>query len=107
MNNKEEYLKKFSYKGKFKKDGFAMVPHSVLFDENLKKSDALTFWCLTVHMFKGKDYCFPSQSTIAKETKQSRRTVIRSINRLKKHGYLEVDKREGKSSKYYLKIKIN
>jgi hypothetical protein len=36
------------------------------------------YWVLTVHLFKGKDYCFPKINTIAKEARCDHRTVTRA-----------------------------
>lgn len=88
------------------KMGFAMIPTQVLMDEQLSRSCLIVFWVLTVHIFRGKKYCFPSIPTIAKEAHSSRPTVIKAIKELEQNGYLDVERTSGEVSKYYLKVLV-
>lgn len=107
MNKDKDYLNKFlekPFKGKYKVEGWVAIPNKVVFDDRLSKSDLLVFWVLTIHQFRGKDFCFPSQKLIAEEAKLSRPTVNASVKRLEKYGYLEIEKKRGFSHRYYLKV---
>ncbi len=91
---------------KWKKFGFAMLPHSLMLDGKISKSGLLIFWALTIHLFKGKDYCYPSVSTLQKETGLSRPSVIKGIKDLEINGNLVVEKTSGKVNRYYLKAEV-
>lgn len=88
---------------KWKEIGFVMLPHRILFDERLKSSDLMVYWILLVHQFKGKEYCYPSQKLIATETKLSLRTVSRAIKRLEASGWIDIDRKEGTTCRYYVR----
>ena len=88
------------------KMGFAMIPTQVLMDERLSRSCLIVFWVLTVHMFRGKKFCFPSIPTIGKEAHSSRPTVIKAIKELEQYGYLDVERTSAGVSKYYLKVLV-
>ncbi|MBI2123810.1 MAG: helix-turn-helix domain-containing protein [Candidatus Wildermuthbacteria bacterium] len=91
---------------KWKYYGFAMLPTRLLMDDKLTKSSLLVFWVLTVHVFKGKQYCFPSLKTISNEAHCSKPTAIRAIRELETLKYLDVERTRGrKSNRYYLKVK--
>jgi DNA-binding transcriptional regulator YhcF (GntR family) len=66
----------------------------------------VVFWVLTVHIFRGKRFCFPSTATIAKEAHSSRPTVIKAIKELEQYEYLEEERSSGGVSKYYLKVLV-
>ena len=93
-------------KGGYKYSGFVMLPHSLLLDDRLTRTSLIIFWVLTMHMFRGKDYCFPSLPTIAKESRLDKRTVMRATKVLEKYGYLEIQREKGQVNKYYLKAII-
>ena len=80
-----------------------MLPNSLMFDERITRGAMLVYWVLTLHLFRGKKYCFPSVRTIEKESRLSRPTVIMAIKLLEELGYVETEKESGKKSKYYLK----
>lgn len=101
-NLKEKYTRNSPIK--WKKLGFAMLPTALIEDKRLSRSCLVVFWVLTVHMFRGKKYCFPSIETIAQEAHSSRPTVIKAIKELEKYGYLEIEKKDGNVNKYYLKV---
>ena len=86
--------------------GFSIIPTQILMDERLSRSCLVVFWVLTVHVFRGKKFCFPSTATIAKEAHSSRPTVIKAIKELEQYGYLEVERFTGSVSKYYLKALV-
>jgi len=108
--NSKELLKKYGENSpsKWKRSGFAMLPHTLLFDPRAKLPALMVFWILTVHMFRGKNKCFPSLKTLEEETRLSRNTVLKGIRILKEMGYLQVEggKKTGKPNNYYLKAKI-
>jgi hypothetical protein len=105
--NKNELLKKCIRNSPMKwKMGFSMIPTQILMDERLSRSCLVVFWVLTVHIFRGKRFCFPSTTTIAKEAHSSRPTVIKAIKELEQYGYLEVERSAGGVSKYYLKVLV-
>lgn len=103
-NLKDSYLKKVTRNSpiRWQRSGFAMLPNSLLFDARIGRSALLVFWVLTVHLFKGKEYCFPKIDTIAKETRCDRRTVSRAVKELKDAGYLTVESRPGEVNRYKL-----
>lgn len=82
--------------------GFAMLPNSLIFNEKVGRSAMLVYWALTVHLFRGKEYCFPKIGTLAEETRCDRRTVSRAIKELKDAGYLKVESRPGEVNRYKL-----
>ena len=110
----EEDFNKTGYLNKFKRNlptnwkllGFAMLPTKILFDERLSRSCMVVFWVLTVHLFHGKKYAFPSISTIQKESHASRPTVIKAIKELEAAGYLEVERVGRTVNKYFLKVRV-
>ena len=107
MFDEKVILKKIIEKSpsRWKQCGFAMLPTRLLMDNKITKSSLLIFWVLTVHTFKGKEYCFPSLATISKEAHCSKPTTIRAIKELEALKYLEVERTKGRrSNKYYLKI---
>ena len=94
--NKSGLLKKYIRNSPMKwKMGFSMIPTQILMDERLSRSCLVVFWVLTVHIFRGKRFCFPSTATIAKEAHSSRPTVIKAIKELEQYGYLEVERSSG------------
>src|SRR5208283_1050219 len=82
--NKKEILKKYLRNSpvKWKYQGFVMIPNSIVFNQNIGRAGLMVYWILTLHLFKGKDYCFPSLSTLQRETRLSRHTVIGGIRQL-------------------------
>lgn len=102
-NLEQKYLRNSPIK--WKKLGFAMLPTSLLGDSRLSRSCLLVFWVLTVHLFRGKKYCWPSIKTIAGEAHMSSPTVIKAVKQLKQFGYLEVEgsMQSGKANHYFLK----
>jgi len=107
--NSKELLKKYGKNSpsKWKREGFVMLPHALLFDPRAGLPALMVFWVLTAHMFRGKEYCFPSITTLEEETRLSRHTVIKGIKSLEEMGYLKIERGGGrKTSRYYLKVKI-
>jgi hypothetical protein len=94
---KAGYLKKVTRNSpiRWQNSGFAMLPNSLIFNQHIGRSALLVYWVLTVHLFKGKDYCFPKINTIAKEARCDHRTVTRAIRELKETGYLKVESTPG------------
>ena len=79
-------------------------PKTMFFDVRLTSNHLRVAGIIEIHAFGGKKECFPSISTIAAETNTSRKTVIAAIKELIKYGYIEADKKKGKSTIYYLKF---
>ena len=105
LKNKYQSLIKEN-KGGYKYRGFVILPHTLLMDRKIKPHALLIFWVLTMHIFKGKNYCFPSIDTIAKEARLSPRMARYMIKDLKKNGYLEIERKIGFVNRYYLKANI-
>lgn len=107
--NKKEIEKRIlrNSPDRWKHFGFAILPSSILTNNKISRSSLILFWVLTVHIFKGKNYCFPSLETISQESHCSKPTAIKAIKELEKLGYLEVDRsRGGQNNKYYLRVDI-
>lgn len=104
--NKQELINKYGRNSpsRWKRRGFVVLPHALLFDEKLGRAALIVFWVLTAHLFRGKKYVFPSITTPEQETRYSRHTVINAVKELEKSGYLEKEKEQGKVTKYYLKV---
>lgn len=91
---------------KWKHSGFAMLPNSLLFQEGIAASELIVFWVLTVHLFKGKQYCYPSLRTIQTEARISRPTVVKALRKLQELGYLKINKgRKDGRNEYELLVK--
>ena len=81
--NKKELLKKYTRNAPIKwKQGFSMLPTELLMNPQLSRSCLVVFWVLTVHLFRGKQFCFPSLKTISEEAHSSVPTVIKAIKEL-------------------------
>ena len=105
MKNFEKgYLQKVTRNSpvRWRNSGFAMLPNSLIFDERVGRSGLLVFWALTIHLFSGKDYCFPSRQTLAKETRLSPRSIPRAIKELTVAKYLIVESKPGEVNRYKL-----
>ena len=102
--NKKEILKKYLRNSpvKWKYEGFVMIPNSIVFNEKIGRAGLMVYWILTLHLFKGKDYCFPSLSTLQKETRLSRHTVIAGIKQLEANQKLIVERKKGEANRYKL-----
>ena len=102
--NKKQILKTYLRNSpvKWKHEGFAMLPNSIVFNQDISRPGMMVFWILTLHLFKGKEYCFPSLSTLQKETRLSRNTVILGIRQLEAKKKLIVHRVKGESNKYKL-----
>lgn len=79
-----------------------MIPNSIVFNEKIGRAGLMVYWILTLHLFKGKDYCFPSLSTLQKETRLSRHTVIAGIKQLEANQKLIVERKKGEANRYKL-----
>lgn len=75
------------------------VPNNMTTSGELSPKDLLVYTTIKSHMNKLTKSCFPSLSTIAKESGISRPTVIKSIESLKKSGYISV-KIDGRKNVY-------
>ena len=92
---------------RWKEIGFVMLPHKILFDDALTGSDLMVYWVLMVHQFNHKENCSPSQGTISKESRLCRRTVISSIQRLEKAGWIKKENKLGWVSSYRVFVQKN
>ena len=90
---------------RWKKIGFVMLPHELLFDESLPRAALMVYWVLMIHQFKGKNSCSPSMKLLEQETRYSRPSIILGIESLEKRGWLEVERSHRKLNKYYVRVK--
>ena len=102
--NKKEILKKYLRNSpvKWKYEGFVMLPNSLVFNEKIGRAALMVYWILTLHLFRGKEYCFPSLSTLERETRLSRHSVIFGIRQLETNQKLLVERKEGEVNRYKL-----
>jgi hypothetical protein len=111
MNNiekfKKNYLRKIVRNSpiRWKKVGFVMLPHELLFDVNLPRPALMVYWVLMVHQFQGKEGCHPSLKLLEQETRYSRPAIISAIKALESQGWLDVERHHLKVNKYYVKLK--
>lgn len=90
---------------KWKIKGFAMLPTALLMNEEVSRCALLVYWVFAMHTFRGKQYCFPSLNTIAKEAHCSKGTAIKATKELERLGYVRANRGKGKREKtnqYYL-----
>ena len=90
---------------RWKKVGFVMLPHELLFDEKLPRAALMVYWVLMVHQFQGKNESHPSLRLLQEETRYSRPTVIVAIGALEKEKWVEVQRFHRKVNKYFVKLK--
>lgn len=67
---------------------YTVLEDDVFDDESLGKEDLLTYWALAYHADK-RGICWPSLSTIARESRCSRSKIIECIGNLIAAGYVE------------------
>lgn len=80
----------------------ARVHVQVIQDERLTPNDKLVYLGLVMHADTVTGLCWPSIPTLADYIKSKERTVQRSLQALEDAGYVEVERRRGKSNRYYL-----
>lgn len=83
---------------------FFRMPGLVMSNKVLKDSEKVLLTAL-ISFARGKNYCFPSYTTLEQTTGQSHSTVIRGIKKLEEYGILAKMKKEHnktKSNKYFL-----
>jgi len=85
-----------------KKERSASIPYEILSHPDLSPTDKLVYAALERYGFKTGE-CFPSHSLLAKDIAKSRRTVIKSLNRLVEKKVIERQFREGRVCYYWLK----
>lgn len=108
--NKEKLTKQYTRNApdRYKRNGFSKVLHSVLLDKRLSHPAFKVYCVLLMYTFDKKECCYPSLSSIAKDSKYTRNTVILAIRELEKLGYVRVEralKNSRKVNKYFLLIK--
>lgn len=74
-------------------NGFTQVPNFILRSKELSAGAKFTYSMLLSYAWQ-KDYCFPGQETLAKDTGFSRRSIVTFIKELQKYGWITV-KRQG------------
>ena len=79
-----------------------MIPNSIVFNDKIGRAGLMVYWILTLHLFRGKDYCFPSLATLQEETRLSRHTVIAGIRELEANHKLTVERKSGEANRYKL-----
>lgn len=77
------------------------VPHMSLKDRGVKFIDPYVYACIRRHANADPKGCFPSVSTLSKESGLSRETIIESVNRLNEAKFIETRKVFGQSTIYY------
>ena len=78
-------------KGTDKRPRMFMVEHAVLTDYDLKPNEGWVYIWIVSHINGKTGDAFPSLSTLAKETKLSKPTVVNSIHHLEEIGLIEVE----------------
>lgn len=72
-----------------------------ILDSELRSTERLVALVLSTHMDRHGASCYPSLTTIARESGVSRRTVLRALAALELAGLLSVMHRQGTVSKYF------
>ena len=83
---------------------FFQMPGLLMSNKVLKDSEKVLLTAL-ISFARGKNYCFPSYTTLEQTTGQSHSTVTRGIKKLEEYGILAKMKKEHnrtKSNKYFL-----
>lgn len=75
-----------------------------ILDSDLVASHRLVAFVLSMHMSSAGDSCFPSLVLLVRETRTSRRTVLRALEKLERLGYLSVLRRVGTTNKYWARF---
>jgi DNA-binding MarR family transcriptional regulator len=83
---------------------FLWIHYLVFDDRRLRASDKVVYMVLARHADNKTQECFPSLEQIAEEAGLSKKTVIRSLKRLNKYGYIEIESglEMGRPNKYIL-----
>jgi len=76
------------------------IERSILERQDLTTIEAFVAMILLTHRNNKTGLCFPSQSTLARESKSSRSTVIRAIAGLREKGVLLGESHPGKIAQY-------
>lgn len=80
--------------------GFTLVPNCVLEDSKLSAGAKLAYAMLLKYAWQN-DYCFPGQERLAKDMGAGKRSVVRFMAELEKHGYVTIKRRgQGKTNLY-------
>ena len=79
---------------------FFLVPNALMDDEGLTGTEKLVLLSLLRHLNAEQRRAWPSQDTIAKEARTSRRWVIQTLKRLEDLGYIRSEKKTGRSTRY-------
>jgi DNA-binding MarR family transcriptional regulator len=73
-------------------------------EAELSTPQAAVLTVLILHRNNETELCFPSVTTIAKETHQTRRGVMKQLRRLDDLGVIEVERRRGARNRYRLDL---
>lgn len=68
---------------------FILVPYQMIKDKKLLSSDLIIYGEI-LSLSKQRGYCFANNNYFMKENKISKSSVIRSLNRLKENGYINL-----------------
>ena len=74
-----------------KKDGFIVIPKSVLLDKRLGKASLREFYGVIMELSKREGYCYASDMYLARLLDCDPRTITRWIKKLKNFGYIKTD----------------
>jgi hypothetical protein len=75
-----------------------------LIASEISSTELLVAFVLSSHMSTAGDSCFPSVATVVRESRTSRRTVQRSIARLRELGFLSVMSGNGRTNRYWARF---
>ena len=71
------------------KSKFILVPYQMIKDKRLLSSDLIIYGEI-LSLSKQRGYCFANNNYFMKENKISKSSVIRSLNRLRENGYINL-----------------
>jgi len=104
--NFDEQLKRFQNilklpkEMRWMKDGFTIIPNSILIDKTPKELKIL-YIILLMFAFK-KESCFPSMRTLANNLGMKERGVQKNIKKLETIKWVKIEYRKGRPSIYHL-----
>jgi len=78
--------------------GFVRLPRAVLTDPGLRPVDKVVWAVLAAHVWNGRTRAWPSHSRIARMAGCSPRTVQDALTRLEQGGYVQLERRRGRTS---------
>ncbi len=84
--------------------GFTMVPNHALVSDKISPGAKLAYAMLLKYIWE-KDYCFPGQETLAKETGVTRQSVNAYLKELQQQKFIEIRRRgQGRTNLYIIDL---